>query len=110
MSIRDSEAFPAARAGQRSTAAPSGIDRNIAGMAIDPISTPISRWLRPKRVTSSGINGGTAKKVTPTAKKLTTVDASISQRREVRSYCMEGMITPTIGKMAGRQDGNTAGR
>ena len=52
----------------------------------------MARWLRPNRDTSSGISGGTAKKVTPTAKKLTTVEARINHRRGARSFCMARII------------------
>ncbi len=90
--------MPAARAGQRSMAAPSGIENRIAGTEIAPIRTPMSRWLRPNLEISSGTSGGTAKKVTPTEKKLTTVDARISQRREARSGCVMAGIIQALGR------------
>ena len=58
----------------------------------------MARWLRPNREISSGISGGTAKKVTPTEKKLTTVDARINQRREERSGCVMAGIIQALGR------------
>ena len=83
--MRTNPNSPARRGDQRSTANPTGTARATAGKLMAPMRSPIWKWERAKRSTSSGINGGTTKNVAPMAKKLKTDAKRTSQRREART-------------------------
>ena len=74
-------------------AAPRGIDKKMAGIAIEPTKRPIWKLLKPNCLVSSGISGGTAKKVVATAKKLITAEIRINQRLVGGA----GVVSITVG-------------